>query len=100
MKDKTEFDNYMREGMSKTYSSPSDLNNNLILNSQNKEKLALINLIFFIIMILQSASIISIGIIFVSDIFIKLITIGIGIILFNTSLVIYTIITNKEGVLI
>lgn len=101
MKDKENFDVYIEEELKKTYSSPVDINKNLILNvNRKKEGSNLINLIFFIISLIQSISVVLVGVIFLSDIVLKIFIVGIGIFLFNLSISIFAIILSKEGVLI
>lgn len=100
MRDKNNFDNYIKTELEKTYSPPEHINKELILNSKDKKEFKIINLIFFIIALIQSVSIILIGIIFISDIFLKVIVIGLGISLFNLSVSAYILTINKDGVLI
>ncbi|NMB08472.1 MAG: hypothetical protein GX981_08820 [Tissierellia bacterium] len=99
MENKDMLDEYIKNELEKTYSSPDYLNKKLILICRRDKEFNLINLIFFIISLIQSMSIILIGVIFLSDIFLKLVVIVVGIILFNSSLFIYTLIFHKDGVL-
>lgn len=100
MENKANFDDYIITELQKTSPSPKYLNKSLILSCKEKEELKTVNSIFFIILIIQSLFISLVGILLVSDIFLKLSTIGFGILLFNLSLSIYTLTNNKEGVLI
>ncbi len=99
MEDRDAFDKYLKEELNKIYTSPEHINREL-LTCRDEGKFNIINLIFFIASILQSLGIILIGIVFVTDIFVKICTIGFGLFLLNFSLSVYVFINNREDVLI
>lgn len=99
MGNKNKFYEHIIKELEKTYSPPDYINRELILNIKRKEDFKIVNLIFFIMSIIQSLSIILIGLIFISDIFLKIFVIGIGILLFKFSLSVYIVTINKDGVL-
>lgn len=100
MENKDKLDEFIRHELEKTYSSPDNINMQLVLSCKDKKELNIINLIFFIILLLQSLFIILIGVMFLSDVYLKLIIVGLGILLLNASIFVYALIINKKGVLI
>ena len=91
-----DFDKYLRQELNKEYPSPEHINRELIINSGGEFEF--INLIFFIISVFQSLFAILIGVILVSDIFLKVILIGFGLFLFNISLTAYALNIYGEDV--
>lgn len=99
MEDRDTFDKYLKEELNKIYMSPDHINRQLLMY-RDEGKFNIINLMFFIASILQDLGIILVGIVFVTDIFLKVCTIGLGLFLLNFSLFIYVFINIREDVLI
>lgn len=100
MENKDKLDEFIRHELEKTYLSPDNINRQLVLSCKDKKELNIINLIFFIVLLLHSLFIILIGVMFLSDVYLKLIIVGLGILLLNASIFVYALIINKKGVLI
>ncbi len=83
------FDKYLKEELHKTKYPPIHLNNILLMEARKKDKFKSINILFFILGILQSMLIIGIGIVFMPYVFMKIIIGILGFVLLHSTIFIY-----------
>lgn len=100
MENKSCSDDYIKNELQKTSSPPEYINRNLISSCRSKEEFKTVNSIFFILLLIQSLFILLVGLVLLSDIFLKMIIIGFGVLLFKISSFIYNLTISKESVLI